>query len=599
MNRIVGLALLSLVLAASAARADGPVSGNWRVNLPSPAGTSEQTIWIIKLETKDGKTTATAVAATATYKEPSVGECTVVGDKVRLVLNFKVGTNNIPQSFKIEGRILDKEGKKIGGVLDSGPSAVPCYLVPTDLAAIQPDDQMRKLGSEEMEKASKLLGASNSLRLKAQQAKVKEDRDALLKQASDADKAYLAEAPKLYRETLEKMPGTWPSARAGFYLVNNKAIEATPEELKKWAQAAMAPAGDFGPRYQADLAGQLSTALVARKQGALAVEYARIAEKLLDEKAPADAQAKVLLLLAKAYGEANMVDELKQINERVTRLEKLLDAEYLAKAPPFKVEPFAGRKSPSKRVVLMELFTGAECPPCVAADMGFDGLLKAFKATDLVLLQYHVHIPGPDPLTNADNEARWKYYRDAFAADVRGAPTSIFNGTPKASGGGAMAGSEKKYLQYKEIVEPLLETATDIKLNATAKRVGDKIQIAADVAGVANPGKNLKLRLALVETTIRYVGGNKVRFHHQVVRTMPGGPDGVAIEKATLSTKNEVDLGQLRKTLTSYLDDYAATKRPFPRADRPMDLTGLRLVAFVQDDATHEVLQAIQVEVTE
>ena len=50
--------------------------------------------------------------------------------------------------------------------------------------------------------------------------------------------------------------------------------------------------------------------------------------------------------------------------------------------------------------VLVELFTGAECPPCVAADLAFDALGKTYKPTDVVLLEYHLHIPGPDALTN-------------------------------------------------------------------------------------------------------------------------------------------------------------------------------------------------------
>ena len=53
----------------------------------------------------------------------------------------------------------------------------------------------------------------------------------------------------------------------------------------------------------------------------------------------------------------------------------------------------------------MELFTGAQCPPCVAADVAFDVLEKTYKPADLVLIQYHLHIPGPDPLTNAASEA--------------------------------------------------------------------------------------------------------------------------------------------------------------------------------------------------
>ena len=63
-------------------------------------------------------------------------------------------------------------------------------------------------------------------------------------------------------------------------------------------------------------------------------------------------------------------------------------------------------------MALVELFTGAQCPPCVAADIAFDAeAVKSYKAADVVLLQYHLHIPGPDPLTNADSEKRQQVLR--------------------------------------------------------------------------------------------------------------------------------------------------------------------------------------------
>jgi hypothetical protein len=56
-----------------------------------------------------------------------------------------------------------------------------------------------------------------------------------------------------------------------------------------------------------------------------------------------------------------------------------------------------------------------------------------------------------------------------------------------------------------------------------------------------------------------------------------------------------VDLDELRQSLGAYLEDYNRNGRPFPNSDRPLDLANLRLIALVQDDATREILQAIQV----
>ena len=134
-----------------------------------------------------------------------------------------------------------------------------------------------------------------------------------------------------------------------------------------------------------------------------------------------------------------MEELAKEAEARHAKLEVQLDEEYHKKVPPFKPAPYAGRKNPkANQVVLMELFTGAQCPPCVAADVAFDALLMTYKPTEFIGLQYHLHIPGPDPLTNNDSEERQKYYGSV----IRGTPSTFFNGKDEAGGGGGMADSE-------------------------------------------------------------------------------------------------------------------------------------------------------------
>ena len=80
----------------------------------------------------------------------------------------------------------------------------------------------------------------------------------------------------------------------------------------------------------------------------------------------------------------------------------------------------------------------------MAADVAFDALLKTYKPTDLVLVQYHMHIPGSDPMTNPDTIARWDYYRKHFPENIRGVPSSLFNGKPAGGGGGGMSGCRER-----------------------------------------------------------------------------------------------------------------------------------------------------------
>ncbi len=221
--------------------------------------------------------------------------------------------------------------------------------------------------------------------------------------------------------------------------------------------------------------------------------------------------------------------------------------------------------------------------------MAFDALLKSYKPTELVLIQYHLHIPGPDPLTNADAVARAKFY------GANSTPSTFFNGMKAAPGGGGMANAESKYTQYTGVIDPLLEKVTEVKVGGRATRAGDKIDIAVEVAG--GSGDDMKLRVLVVEENVKYVGGNQLRFHHQVVRAMPFGAEGVAIKDKAFKQTASVDLGSVRKTLTTYLDDYAANTRPFPKPERPMDMKALKVIVLVQNDETKEIVQAAQLEV--
>ena len=90
-------------------------------------------------------------------------------------------------------------------------------------------------------------------------------------------------------------------------------------------------------------------------------------------------------------------------------------------------------------------------------------------------MQYHLHIPGPDPLTNKDSVARQQYYGD----EISGTPTVFFNGHPDAAGGGPMQLSEQKYKEYRGIIGPQLEAAREATIHLSATRTGDEIKVAA------------------------------------------------------------------------------------------------------------------------
>lgn len=486
------------------------------------------TLWVVKLEQKGGKWAGSVVATAPVRGLPQDATVEDVSVADGLV-RFVLRLQR--QDFSFEGKVPAEAGKKVLGSIALGRQTVPADLEPTRLTTLDPYDVNRELVARG-EGGPELFSAVQELIGVAAEKKVK------------------------------------------------------PDEVRSWANKAFTAAEPYGTRWQREVALRLAESLLAQPGYApVALEYARRVERLIDPKHDSTSQVRALDLLARALKQSGKEDEAREIEARADQL-------YLKKMPPFQPTKFEGRKQPSDRAVLVELFTGAQCPPCVAADLAFDALAQTYTPKEVVLLQYHLHIPGPDPLTNADTEVRAKFYGD----EIEGTPTVLFNGKLGAGGGGFLDDAKDKYREYRDVLAPLLERPTAVKLQVKATRAGDKIDIVAEASGVETPGERVRLRLALVEEHVRYTGGNGLRFHHHVVRDLPGGADGLALTDKSGTQKATVDLAKLRDRLDKYLNE-AGKQQAFPSTSRPLELKDLLVVAFVQNDATKEVLQAAQVKV--
>lgn len=238
-------------------------------------------------------------------------------------------------------------------------------------------------------------------------------------------------------------------------------------------------------------------------------------------------------------------------------LNEKLDALYRARPKPFDpghyVRPDA--KEPS-RVVLAELFTGAECGPCVASDSAFDGLMERYDHQTLAVLVYHLHIPGPDPMTNADTESRSKYY------DVHGTPTAVIDGIDQQVGGGGSAQAASIFNNYKGKIEARLPqrplasfTGLKATLDGQTVTVSGQVELAKEAA---DRTADAKLRLAVVQDEVGYAGSNGVRVHDLVVRKLLGSPDGKALQKpgTKMPFSESVNVTDLSGELTAYLAKY-------------------------------------------
>jgi hypothetical protein len=528
MSRLLPTLLVGLVAMTGAARAQAP-AGTWK--LPLPGG---QLTFLIQLEQKGGKWNGQVLGTSVpNFPKTTLADIAVNPDSLRFNLRLQ------GQEISFDGKLPPdpKTGKIAGSLMLRADQTMLLHLEPSKLKSFDKYD----FAKETVEQSSDALAVANA-------------------------------AVDLLKQAAEK--------------------KAKIEEVRGWADKAYKSAEAYGPRWQRSIAVRLAQALAPQKSfGALAVEYARKAERLLDESDDAGVQMSVLEAVVQVMNQAGKGSDAKELQARLSKLEQKDFEEYLKKAP-VKAEKFTGRKGKSDRAALVELFTGAECPPCVAADVAFDALEQTYKPSDVILMQYHLHVPGPDPLTNPDTMAR----AQAYGRKLEGTPTVFFNGKPGAGGGGPLQGGRKKYAEYREVIEPLLEKPAEAKIQLTATRSGSTINAKVSLSDVAKTGESVRLRLFLVEDHVRYTGGNGQRYHHCVVRASLGGANGIAVTKKSLDHEAKINLDELRAKLNQYLDDYAKEEE-FPKADRPMSLKNLRVVAFVENDDTSEVMQAAQVEV--
>lgn len=402
--------------------------------------------------------------------------------------------------------------------------------------------------------------------------------------------AFRAMIKKLAGSPVAYVPYTEILEAAGEAGVSAADVDAL---LSTWRKEAAA----YGPAWLREVDFKALGVLAPQKPfAASALKLGLGVEKALPDGAPVESRQAVARLIAVAARNAGQPEVAVEAEARVSEFEARLDAEYHEKVPPFQATPYPGPKSAEAgRPVVMELFTGAQCPPCVAADVAFDGLLKSYKPTEFIGLQYHLDIPAPDPLTNPDAIARQEYYRDG----VRGTPSVFFNGRVSAGGGGSMAASEAKYQEYRGEIDPLLEQKKQVDVSVSASRTGDEIAIVAEAAlasaskGAADAGKSssVRLRLALTEESVRYVGGNRLRFHHHVVRGLPGGAEGTALADGRGKVEVKVNIAELRKSLEGYVAE-RAEERPFFGVTPAVALENLSVVAFVQDDLDKTILGA-------
>ncbi len=288
-----------------------------------------------------------------------------------------------------------------------------------------------------------------------------------------------------------------------------------------------------------------------------------------------------------------------KVNGSADGIEAMLDAKYRAtRVPPVHPQPYTPTSARSNRLVLGEIFTGASCGPCVSVDLAFDAAMERYTRSDLAVVMYHMHIPGPDPLTNKSTEERAKFYT------VRGVPTFAVDGTVDPRGGGDRAATKGAYDRILPQVDKALEAAADADLRLDATLTDGVVRVKALPSNMKPEGGAIKLQIALVEEMMTYSGENGVRFHPMVVRSLAGqNSEGIAVDRAAPAPIQwEFDLAKTSAAIKAYLDDYEQNgprgKVTFVRKPSTIGATNLSVVAFLQDAQSKKVLQAAYIKLS-
>lgn len=554
---LLSTALAALALAAPRVHAADPdFTGTWKIVILGPF--SENELLLLDVKDEGGKAVA-SVKDFSPQQFQQAPKATNFGvEKGVVTLGLNIG---IPITFTGKSA---KDGS-VSGVLKINNQVIPARFVKTDAKKVKP------LIAQEPESSRIYSQARGEQNPKSKSAKL--------------------------TQIIGKNPGN-PSLVPIYIELFNLAEAAglSPADVRKLANEEIEVTKLFGSELATSAAlGFINTLSKYKTYASIALDLAKAVETDLAPDATLETRANTFGALAAAARAAGDKTLMARAEAQVQTLNANLDEEYHKTVPPFKPEVSgAGKDRKSNRVVLMELFTGAQCPPCVAADVAFDVLIDTYKPTELVTLQYHEHIPGPDPLTNSDSVARFQYYPDS-----QGTPTTLFNGKTEAGGGGPMSNAKAKYDEFKGVIDKSLEKPSEAKINLNADRKGDGIVITASAQAEDAKNENLKLRLVLVEDQVRYTGGNNLRFHHHVVRGFPGGVEGKTLSKGQGKTEVTVNLADVRKGLEAYLGEFAKGGRAFPKALPPIDLNKLSIVAFVQDDSNKSVLNAAMTAVAE
>jgi hypothetical protein len=229
----------------------------------------------------------------------------------------------------------------------------------------------------------------------------------------------------------------------------------------------------------------------------------------------------------------------------------------------------------------------------VGAGLAFEAALDRYSRQDFIVLNYHVHIPLPDPMVNPATLKRQEFYA------VRSSPSYAFDGESDGGGGGADAAKSIFDSKVDPRIAKLLAVPPGASIALKASSTGSTVKVRAQVSKVSSTSDKLRLQIALAEDSVTYSGENGERFHPIVVRSMAldaTSAQGFALKPGKGGTfEYTFDVAKAVADAKAHLEDYETNTRKgaYSFRQKKHEITGgFTVVAFVQDEATKKILQS-------
>ncbi len=226
----------------------------------------------------------------------------------------------------------------------------------------------------------------------------------------------------------------------------------------------------------------------------------------------------------------------------------------------------------SPRMVLIEEATNASCGPCAAQNPTFEHYLAEAYYSDIIIpVVYHASWPGQDVIHAANptmNDTRIAGY------GISGVPTVITNGrvVPTLFPNSFYTGAPADTFTISSEVEKLRGTTSPISIDVSQSIEGSDLKASVTVSST-KALNGAHLQIIAVE-----------RHHYYTQAGLNGEKDFYYIARAMLPSVSGV-LMSLDANDSTTVDESVALDPEWTPSE-------MYFVAFVQDDASHEVLQA-------